>query len=112
MVVTLLHCPQSKHGPYHLVYNISSWPRGTVKNRGWLNAALLYCRDGTQQDEQVAAGAWRYQCWRYLCIDLLRADEARCGIDYDLCIQKFRGERLQVKDVAVAESVRLLHLEP
>lgn len=107
MLVTLLHCPKSKHGPYHLIYDLLLWPRGTVKSRGWANAITLYHRYGTQYDEQIAKGAWRYQCWRYRDIETLRADEARCGIDYDACIATYKGGWLIPSDVAIPEPVRI-----
>lgn len=112
MLITLFHCPRSKHGPYHLVYDVAAWPPGTVRNRGWLTASIVYRRHATQCDNEISKGAWRFQCWRYRDIDSLRADEARCGIDYDLCIKKYNGEWLPVADVAIAESARVELLNP
>jgi len=99
MLVTLLHCPQSLFGPFHLVYDLAQWPDGTVRSRGWSKALTLYVRYGTAVDALAAEGATRYLCWRYRDWDSLRADEARCGIDADRCRALYRGNWLRTADV-------------
>lgn len=81
MKVSVLHCPRSKYGPYHVGYGLSAWPSGTRRNRGWDNARVLYEREATEGEMMEQETAYRYICYRYLTLSGLFEDEMRAGVD-------------------------------
>ena len=83
MRITLLHCPKSKHGPYHLVYHLAAWPAGTVRSRGWTSARVIYEREAKPAEVQEYLASTRYPSWRYRTWQELRDEEALYGVDAD-----------------------------
>jgi len=93
MKITILDCPKSKHGRYHLIYGLNSWPAGTIKNRGWNNASILYERQATPEEAAEQENAWRFLCYRYREWGELVKDEAKYGIDANAELKQYqRGE--------------------
>lgn len=82
-LVTVLDCPQSTHGRWHLVYHLRAWPTGTIRSRGWAAARRVYERPMTDAEIAEYRAAARYPCWRYRTWGELREDEARYGVDAD-----------------------------
>lgn len=89
MKITVLDCPKSKSGRYHLVYGLSAWPKGTRHNRGWANARVIYSRQATQEEVDEQEACMRHLCWQYKDWDLLVADEAKYGVDANLARDRY-----------------------
>lgn len=81
MKITVLRCPNSKYGPYHVVYGLDAWPAGTRRNRGWENASVVYEREATEGEMMEQRTAYRYICYRYQTWSGLVEDEMRAGVD-------------------------------
>lgn len=98
MRITVLHCPASIHGPYHIVHRLDQWPDGTIRNRGWRDAPRIYVREATEREEQWERDSYRHQCWRYRSWEALAADEAKFQVNADLCRALYRGEVIRLAE--------------
>lgn len=90
MRITVIETPTSKKGKFAVVYKMSAWPHGTLKNRGWLHAAVRYERDATPDEEMEQAAAWRFVAYRYNTWAEVVSDEEKFGIDADAEVEKWR----------------------
>ena len=86
MKVTCLHTPESSKGQYAIVYDMERWPERTLKHRGWLVAArMVFIRPATVDEVQELEGAMRYAAFRYDDWQQVMNDEAKYGIDAEVC---------------------------
>lgn len=60
---------------------------GTVRNRGWLGAPVIYARPASDAEVAEQRACPRYLCYRYRHWDELREDEAKYGYDVD-CLRE------------------------
>lgn len=81
MKITLLDCPKSKHGRFHLVYDLAAWPAGTRHNRGWDGAHVIYEREACPKEVKKQAVSYRFICVVYKDWNVLAADETEYGCD-------------------------------
>lgn len=96
-VATVLHTLRSKKGVYTLVYDLERWPEGTRKNRGWVDAPVIYERWLSAEEKADYADVTRFQAWRYRDWQDLVNDEAMYGFNANQLKREYkqflRGER-------------------
>lgn len=81
MKITCLATPNSKFGPYTIVYGLAAWPEGTKRSRGWMTAAIMYEREATPDEDEEQHQSPRFICYRNESWDQVVSDEAKYGID-------------------------------
>lgn len=93
MRITVLHTPDSKFGPYTVVYGLEAWPLGTRRNRGWEKAAVIYQRPATPDEIQEQRESSRFLCFRNRSWEELVADEAKYGVDANALAARWWARR-------------------
>jgi hypothetical protein len=81
VLIKVLRTKSERNGPIVFVYNWYEWPRRVLKERGWLNAEVLYEREATQDDLADHANSMRCRAYIYKSISSLIADESLYGVD-------------------------------
>lgn len=95
MKITVLSTPNSKFGPYTVVYNMAAWPARVVASRGWNGPSVgtVYERPATEIEIEEQRQSPRYLCFRNKSWEHLVGDEAKYGVDAVAARDVWRASR-------------------